>query len=155
MPSDSPVPVNGSWLLVATASWRVGCVLVTSAGATPPLGALPPPLDCAGPLPDSAGRTPPSGVGVGEGVGVPYWAIEALWWLLPLSARPAPAVLNTMPVTSMARIATRDFIDCFLPEDTATRRRTRCLIWSSSISVACGRPSRRSRMTSSCSVIAH
>jgi hypothetical protein len=57
-------PVNGSWLLVAAASWRVGCVFVASAGATPPLGLLPPPEPCAGPLPDSAGRTPPSGVGV-------------------------------------------------------------------------------------------
>src|SRR5690349_25121163 len=64
-------PVNGSWLLVAAASWRVGCVLVASAGATPPVGLLPPagvvpPDECDGPLPppDSAGRTPPSGVGV-------------------------------------------------------------------------------------------
>src|SRR4051794_15041059 len=106
-------PVNGSSLLVAAASWRVGCVslasAVASAGRTPPAGAgADGVLD--GLFSASAGSTPPSGVEVGVGVTVLYSATDACVWLAPpFMARPAPAVLKIMPATSMLRIATRDF----------------------------------------------
>ena len=56
----------------------------------------------------------------------------------PVRARPAPAVLNSIPVTSIARMARRDFMDWLLREGSAARRRTRCLIASSSRSVTWG-----------------
>jgi hypothetical protein len=93
--------------------------------------------------------------GVAVGVGVPYCEIAAFVPFWPWIASPAPAVLNTRPATSIPRMARRDFMDWFLREGSAARRRTRCLISSSSRSVACGRSSFRSRMTSSNSVIAH
>ena len=93
--------------------------------------------------------------GVAVGVGVPYWEIAALLPDWPWIARPAPAVENTIPATSIPRMAKRDFMDWLLREGSTARRRTRCLIASSSKSVACGRSSFRSRMTSSNSVIAH
>src|SRR3954453_2236245 len=166
-------PVKGSWLvLAAAASWRSGCVWDSSAGRTPPGWAdgvlvgggvlLPVPLLGGS---DSAGRTPPSSqtvppvlpfcsapptvppppvvvVGVGVGVHSAYWATEALL-PFPVSARPAPAVLNSIPVTSIARMAKRDFMDWLLREGSAARRRTRCLIASSSRSVTCGRSASR------------
>ena len=125
-------------------------------GASPP---PPLPLPPAGAFSSSAGRTPPSpqmsdgvtwpppvvgvvpvGVGVqtgvAVGVGVPYCEIAALLPFWPWIARPAPAVLNTRPATSIPRMARRDFMDWFLREGSAARRRTRCLISSSSRSVA-------------------
>ncbi len=90
---------------------------------------------------------------MGVQTGVAYCATEALSWM-PEMARPAPAVLNSMPVTNIARMAKRDFMDWFpFREGFAARRRTRCLISSSCIEVAWGRSSSRRRMTSSNSVI--
>ena len=70
---------------------------------------------------------------MGVRTGVPYWDTEALSWM-PEMARPAPAVLNSIPVTNIARMAKRDFMDWFpFREGFAARRRTRCLISSSCI----------------------
>ena len=131
-----------------------------SAGRTPPSGAFEhAALFCVvvGVMPVGVGDGVAVQTGVGVGVAVPYWATEALVpELMPDTARPAPAVLNSIPATSMPRMATRDFMDCLLlREGSAALRRTRCLIASSSRSVACGRFSSKSRMTSSNSVIAH
>ncbi len=118
----------------------------SSAGRTPPS------------VQTSAGVTPPFvlgvgvavhtgvAVGVGVGVGVAYWEIAALLpdCVTPEMARPAPAVLNSIPATSMPRMAKRDFMDWLLREGFAALRRTRCLIASSSSSVACGRSSFKS-----------
>ena len=49
---------------------------------------------------------------MGVQTGVPYCATEALSWM-PEMASPAPAVLNSIPVTSIARMARRDFMDWF------------------------------------------
>ena len=75
--------------------------------------------------------------------------------LIPLIARLAPVMLISRAPTSMDRMARRDFIRWLLRDGRATLARARCLIWSSSSGVASGRFSRRSRMTSSNSVIAH
>src|SRR3954454_19528806 len=71
--------------------------------------------------------------GVGVGVGVWYCEMAALdpdWAEPPPEiARPAPAVLNSIPETNRPRMAMRDFMDwLLLRERSAARRRTRCLI---------------------------
>ena len=62
---------------------------------------------------------------------------------MPETARPAPAVLSSMPSTSMVRTTSRDFISSVLlvrlRAGVATRVRTRCLTASSSSAVASGR----------------
>ena len=130
-----------------------GALLFSSAGSTPPSGVS---LDAvgvgvgvhAGVEDDELDELDEllHGVAVGVGVGVPYCATDAFCVsdAMPETARPAPAVLNTMPNATIATIARRDFIDCFLRELSAACRRARCLILSSSKSVARGRPSSRS-----------
>ena len=74
----------------------------------------------------AAAACPAVGVGVhdgavGVGVGVAYWETAALSpdCVTPEMARPAPAVLNSIPVTSMPRMAKRDFMDWLLREGFA------------------------------------
>ena len=70
---------------------------------------------------------------------------------MPETARPAPAVLSSMPSTSMVRMTIRDFISSALlvrlRAGCALRARTRCLIASSSSAVASGRFARSWSMT--------